>query len=128
MTGRLNRCCADVLSDDFSIYLIRLFFHMLEALFVLGKERENFDTLVRIAEELAENTSVAFAGAVLRPHASLMRQEGELTQDGEAVLQAVQRAGYELVTTGAMNQETLEAISRPLIAEEELRAWYNRLA
>jgi hypothetical protein len=71
---------------------------------------------------------MAFAGAVLRPHASLMRQEGELTQDGEAVLGAARRAGYELATEGVMSQETLQAISRPLIAEEELRAWYNRLA
>jgi hypothetical protein len=91
-------------------------------------EKGNFDTVVRITKELAENTSVAFGGAVLRPHASLMRQEGELTQDGEAVLQAVRRASHELATKGVMSQEILQAISRPLIAEEELRARYNRLA
>jgi len=88
-------------------------------------EKANFGTVVRITEELAEDASVKFAGAVLRPHASLMRQEGELTQDGKAVLNAVRRAGYELVKEGVMMEETLEAISRPLISQEELWRRYG---
>jgi multimeric flavodoxin WrbA len=90
-------------------------------------EKGNFDTVVRIAEELAEDASVEFAGAVLRPHAFLMKTEGALTEDGEAVVNAARRAGYELVSDGAMSRETLEAISRPLISEDELRRRYNRL-
>jgi len=90
-------------------------------------EKENMDTVVRIAEELAENASVEFAGAVLRPHAFLMTQEGVLTEDGQAVLDAVRRAGYELVRDGAMSKGTLEAISRPLISEAELRERYNQM-
>jgi multimeric flavodoxin WrbA len=88
-------------------------------------EKENFGTVVRIAEELAENTSVEFAGAVLRPHVSLMKQGGEVTEEGEAVLTEIRRAGHELVKEGAMSQKTLEAISRPLISEDELRRMYN---
>ena len=88
-------------------------------------EKENFGTVVRIAEELAKDASVEFAGAVLRPHAFLMKEDGELTQDGEAVVNAVRRAGYELVKEGRMGQETLEMVSRPLISEEELRRRYN---
>ncbi len=89
-------------------------------------EKANFGTVVRITEELAEDTSVEFAGAVLRPHAFLMREEGQLTEDGEAVLNAVRRAGYELVKEGVMGRKTLEAISRPLISEDELRRRYNQ--
>jgi multimeric flavodoxin WrbA len=89
-------------------------------------EKANLARVVRIAEELAETASVKFAGAVLRPHAFLMTQAGELTQDGEAVLKAARRAGYELVHEGAMAEETLEAVSRPLISEDELRRWYNQ--
>jgi multimeric flavodoxin WrbA len=88
-------------------------------------EKANFETVVRITEELAKGASVEFAGAVLRPHAFLMKEKGELTKDGEDVLNAVKRAGYELVKEGGMNKETLDAISRPLISEEELRRWYN---
>jgi hypothetical protein len=83
-------------------------------------EIENFDTVVRVVKELAEDASIEFAGAVLRPHASMMKVDGRITKDGEAVLDAVRRAGNELVKEGRMNQETLKTISRPLISEEEL--------
>ncbi len=89
-------------------------------------EKENCDTVVRIAQELAEKTGVGFAGALLRPHAFLMREGGELTADGRAVQEAARKAGYELVKDGAMKPETLERVSRPLISEEELRQRYNR--
>jgi multimeric flavodoxin WrbA len=89
-------------------------------------EKANFGTVVRIAEELAKDASVEFTGAVLRPHAFLMKEKGKLTKDGEAVLNAVKRAGYELVKEGEMNKETLEMVSRPLISEEELRRRYNK--
>jgi multimeric flavodoxin WrbA len=90
-------------------------------------ELGNFDTVVRIAVELAENTSVQFAGAMLRPHASLMRREGELTEDGKAVLKAAKRAGHELATEGVMSAETLADVSRPLISEEGLRQTLNSM-
>lgn len=82
-------------------------------------EKGNFGTVVRIVKELAENTSVKFGGAVLRPHVDFMKRGGELTQDGRAVLNAVRRAGYELVKNGAMRQETLATISRPLVSRAE---------
>ena len=88
-------------------------------------EKGNFDTVVRIVQELAEDASVVFAGAVLRPHASAMRRQGEWTKDGQAVLEAARRAGYELVREGTMREETLEKVSRPLISQEELRVRYN---
>jgi len=88
-------------------------------------EKGNFETVVRITEELAKGAGVEFAGAVLRPHAFLMKEKGELTQDGKAVLNAARRAGYELVKEGGMDKETLEMVSRPLISEEELRRRYN---
>ena len=86
----------------------------------------NFGTVVRIAQELAADASVEFAGAVLRPHAYSMKEKGELTPDGQAVLNAVRRAGHELVKEGVMAQETLAAISRPLISQEELWCRYRQ--
>ena len=88
-------------------------------------EKANFETVVRLTEELAKVASVEFSGAVLRPHAFLMKEKGKLTKDGETVLNTVKRAGYELIEKGRMNRETLEAISRPLVFEEELRCRYN---
>jgi len=90
-------------------------------------ELGNFGTVVRIAEELAEVTRVEFAGAVLRPHAFLMQDKGEFTEDGKVVLDALSGAGRELIQHGAMGQDTLDAIGRPLITEAELRRRYNAL-
>jgi multimeric flavodoxin WrbA len=78
-------------------------------------EKENFGTVVRIVQELAENASVEFAGAVLRPHVDLMKRDGELTVGGKEVMSAVEQAGRELIERGARSAATLEAVSRPLV-------------
>jgi multimeric flavodoxin WrbA len=88
-------------------------------------EKENMGTVVRIAQELAEAAGVEFAGALLRPHAFLMKQGGELAAEGRAVQEAARRAGFELVHEGAMRPDTLDAVSRPLTSQEELRQLYN---
>ena len=92
-------------------------------------EKENFDTVVRIGEEFAENGSVPSAGAVLRPHAFLTRQNGEWkwTEDAEAVLAAVRRARHQSIGDGEFAKGALEAIRRPLISEDELRRRHNEL-
>ncbi len=88
-------------------------------------EEGNFGTLTRIAEELAEDASVEFSGAVIRPHAFLMKKEDGFTEDGKMVIAAARRAGEELVRDGVISQNSLNAIKRPLIPEEELRVMYN---
>jgi multimeric flavodoxin WrbA len=86
----------------------------------------NFDTVVRVVEELALDAGVKFGGAVLRPHAFLMMAKGKLTKDGEAVLDALRKAGSELIREGEMHPGTLELISRPMMSEEALRQRYNQ--
>jgi len=90
-------------------------------------EKGNFDTVVHITQELAENAGVEFAGAVIRPHASLMKKRGQLTEEGKAILDVVRRAGYDLVKNGIIAKETLDAISRPLLSEDEFRNGWNSL-
>jgi len=90
-------------------------------------EKANSDTVVRIAEEFAKDGSLEFAGAVVRPHAFVMRPRGELTEDGEGVLDMANRAGRELIEEGAMKDATLDAVSRPLISEERLKRMYNKM-
>lgn len=89
-------------------------------------EKENCSTVVRIVQELAEDASVEFAGALIRPHIDLMRVNGMLTAGGEAILSAARRAGYDLVKGGAIDAATLEAISRPLVSLEELARWFSQ--
>lgn len=90
-------------------------------------EKENFDVVIHIVKEFTENASIDFAGAVIRPHAFLMKRKGELTEDGEEVINTLYDAGKELITNGKMTDEILNNISRPLIKQEELRRKYNSL-
>ena len=83
----------------------------------------NFDTVVRIACELAEDASVPFVGSVLRPHASVMWQQEEKARE---ILDAAEAAGYQLATTGTMSSDTLAVISQPLTSEEEYRRGLNQ--
>ena len=81
-------------------------------------EMGNFDTLLRITKEIAMDVDCKFAGAVLRPHAYLMRKETEKTRE---VNDALKKAGFELVKRGVMPQDLLETICQPLISEKEYR-------
>ena len=89
-------------------------------------EKENMDTVVRIVKELAEDSSVEFGGAILRPHAFAMKQEGQFTKEGEEIVEELRKIGNELINDGIMNPGSIELISRPLISEKELRLWYNQ--
>ncbi|MHA2432622.1 MAG: flavodoxin family protein [Candidatus Thorarchaeota archaeon] len=85
-------------------------------------EKDNLSTVVRIAEEIADNTSIEFVGSVLRPHAFWMAKEEEKAKQ---VLDATRQAGFQLIKEGKMPSELLAIISQPLVSEEELRQYYN---
>lgn len=89
-------------------------------------EKENFDVVEHIVKELAQNADAEFAGSLLRPHAFLMKKDGQLTGEGKAVLEAARRAGRELIADGEMGALTLECVSRPLISHEGLTQLYNQ--
>lgn len=84
-------------------------------------EIENLSLLVEVAQELAADANVPFAGALLRPHADFMRGPDGLSEPGQRVAAAARQAGYELATEGAMHPETLAAVSQPLAEAEVLR-------
>lgn len=85
-------------------------------------EMGNFGTVVRIAEEIAKDASVEFAGAILRPHASVMIEKKEKAKE---VTEALRKVGHDLVQTGILSKSLLEIISQPLISEEEYRSRLN---
>ena len=82
-------------------------------------EKENFDTLIRIVKELAEDASINFAGAILRLAAYMMCKNGQITDQGKTVLQAIKGAAGELIHEGWIHEETLATICQPLISFEE---------
>lgn len=89
-------------------------------------EAGNCDTVVHIAQELAAKAGVEFGGALLRPHAHLIWEKGNPTEKGQAVLEAVRRAGNELIASGSISQKTLIAAGKPLCGQEEYRQAWNR--
>jgi hypothetical protein len=79
-------------------------------------EKGNFGTVVRIAEELAKDVDIEFAGSVLRPHSDYLFQKNEKTK---RVFENCKLAGYQLVKDGKMHADTLNAISKPLVSRKK---------
>lgn len=82
----------------------------------------NMDTVVRIAEELAKDVGQELAAALLRPHAHLMKEKKE---KAKIILDAARQAGVQLIKEGRISKKLLDAISQPLISEEEYRRRSN---
>ena len=87
-------------------------------------EKGNFGTVLRIVDEIAEDVSVEFAGAVLRPHANFLRENNEKTRN---VLKEAKQAGYQLVKKGRMSPETLKVVSCELISLEKYMQTNNQV-
>jgi len=81
-------------------------------------ELGNFGTVVRIVKEFAKDADVEFAGALLRPHTSLMAKNKEKTEE---ILDAARQAGHQLIKNGRMSKSALKIVSQPLISEEKWR-------
>ena len=85
-------------------------------------EIENLSLLLKIFEEYAAITKTEFSGAVLRPHAYLLKKDTELNQ---AILSKLEILGKDFILNGSLNQADLQFISQPLSSEEEYRQNWN---
>jgi multimeric flavodoxin WrbA len=85
-------------------------------------EKGNFSTVLRIVKEVARDANVDFAGALLRPHASLLTKETEKVKE---VLGAAKQSGFHLVVEGAIPKNLLETVAQPLVSEEQFRQEEN---
>ena len=88
-------------------------------------EKENFDTLIRIVREIAENANIVFSGAIIRPHVHLMFDRGKTTDEGKEILLKVEEAGQELVRKGTIDDALLNFISRPLVSHQRFIETWN---
>ncbi len=85
-------------------------------------EKGNFSTLLRIVKEIARDTNISFAGAVLRPHANLLTENKEKMKQ---ILTATKQAGFQLAKEGTIPNYLLETVAQPLISEEIFRKREN---
>ena len=88
-------------------------------------EKSNFETVTMIAEELALNGGVEFSGALIRPHAFLLKDENGFTKEGQAIIELLEETGFEYAASGKISLERFEAISRPLISHKGMIEMYN---
>jgi multimeric flavodoxin WrbA len=84
-------------------------------------EMENMDLVVDIVREMAADFGMEYSGALRRPHAYYMRGEGATD-----ILEAARRCGHDLIAKGAMSDEDLTIISRPLVSLEKDLEMSNR--
>jgi multimeric flavodoxin WrbA len=89
-------------------------------------ERGNFETVTMIAKELALNGGVEFSGALIRPHAFLMKEKDEFTREGQDIIELLEKTGFDYAVSGKISDERLDEISRPLISHEEMIEVYNQ--
>lgn len=78
-------------------------------------EKANFGTVVRIVKEFAEDASVKFAGALLRPHIDWLVEKDEKTKD---IFHAAKQVGFQLIREGKISKTLLDIISQPLISHK----------
>jgi len=78
-------------------------------------EKENFETVLRIVKELAEDVSVEFAGALLRPHVDWLVKNDEKAKE---IFNAARQVGFQLVREGKMSKIRLNIICQPLISNK----------
>ena len=86
-------------------------------------EIENLHIVTKIVEELTENVSSDFVGAILRPHSYFLRNE---TEKSKEILSTLEKIGHQLVIEGNIAVKDLEFVSQPLIGEEEYRENLNK--
>ena len=87
-------------------------------------EVENTDLVVRVVEELAENYSIEFTGAIRRPHCYPLKDELEKSKK---VLQMLEEVGFKLIKEGKLYEDDLDFISQPLADPEEYNQWKTDL-
>jgi len=82
--------------------------------------------LVYMINGLCKKIDVEFGGAVLRPHFGIYQDMLEKDNSVSDIVDAIRRAGFELIKNGIIRTETLGIIGRPLISENEFLSIYNR--
>ena len=81
-------------------------------------EMDNFDPLLRHMELIGKNVRRELAGALLRPHAGILRPMMEAGAPIQDIFNAAEEAGRQLVADGEIDADTAAAVARELIPRE----------
>lgn len=81
-------------------------------------EMDNFDPLITHVKALSKNINRDFVGSLLRPYAWIIEPALEQGAPLNDILEAVKQAGFQLVSDGKMNEETLATIAREILPRD----------
>lgn len=87
-------------------------------------EMDNFEPMLVHMKAVCKNMNREFAGALLRPHGSALRQMMKMDMLVEDVFEAAKEAGSQLVQKGEMSDENLRKVSRELLP---LKTYVNEI-
>jgi len=79
-------------------------------------EIENLDVAISVIEEIAENYSIEFTGAIRRPHCYPLKDK---TEKSKEILRMLEKVGFKLIKEGILDKNDLDFISQPLANREE---------
>jgi multimeric flavodoxin WrbA len=89
-------------------------------------ETDNFDPAVIHMRALSKNMASEFVGALLRPHATLLRGMVEMGAPIDDIFESAREAGRQLVENGRMSDDTLQAVHRELMPRDKYVEQVNR--
>ncbi|MFW9809444.1 MAG: flavodoxin family protein [Candidatus Thorarchaeota archaeon] len=85
-------------------------------------EMDNFNPLISHVKAISKNMNREYIGALLRPYGWIV--EGGISQGFklEYILDAIKEAGNQLISKGAMNEETLATIASEIVPRDRVIA------
>lgn len=78
-------------------------------------EMDNFDALVFHCQRMCQNFHADYLGHILRPHGPIMHYSEMLGAEIGKILDAVRMAGEEVSRSGKLSEETMGAVSAPIL-------------
>jgi multimeric flavodoxin WrbA len=83
-------------------------------------EMDNFDPLITHVKAISKNMNREFVGSLLRPYAWIIDPGLKQGAPLGYINDAVKQAGYQLISKGMMNEETLSTIAREILPRDEI--------
>lgn len=83
-------------------------------------EMDNFDPLIAHVKAISKNMNREYVGALLRPYAWIIEPALKQGAPLNDILDATKQAGYQLISKGKMDEETLAIVAREIIPRSQV--------
>lgn len=83
-------------------------------------EMDNFDPLIAHVKALSKNMNREYVGALLRPYAWIIEPGMKQGAPLGFILEAIKRAGHQLISEGTMSEETISTIASEIVPREKV--------